>query len=665
MTVRHPGDTPSALTGRVYKGLGVLVLLAGLTACVLFSVHTLVSVDLGYHLAYGRWMIEHGQILSANQFSYSHAGHPFVNANWLFQVVLAGVDHTFGPVGLSVCLSLLIVGLAGSLAFWMHLRGVSPAISGVAIAAVALTCYERFTLRPELVSLLCLVWTLILVETIRQRPKASVIGLAIVQLLWVNCHSYFLLAIAIVGMHLVFRLVQSVVARMRRRRDPNAELLVRRLGLAVAVMAACTLINPSGVTGAIFPLQTLAYLQTTDAMAGGPGGPGGGPWGVISEFGWSLNRAKIPLALDAFYRLALVLGVVAIVLQLVRRKLLDFPAAVLLLPASLVMRRNIPLWAVLAWPAVAECLHWLAGMAQAKLGPRRSQRVAGIVSVGMAIALTALCWNVASSCFYVRERRERRFGTGTSQLAYVAEGAAALADHRIKGQVYCQFEVGSYLLYFAKPRRPVLVHSNTFAYPPDFFGLTVRSQNDRAAFDELADRYGINVVLLKHTQGRSHGLIRSLAHDDAWPLIFFDHNSAVFVRNIPAHRALIAEHEIRPTAIDLAGWNAALTAQDPTAPGLGMVYVGNLFASLGWSELARSSYHQAVEADPGLYEAWNQLGVYWGSRAGTAATLGDGPRQRQCNLKALECFEKAIDANPDYEYAKRNLAIARQNLGMP
>jgi len=642
--------------------LGALVLAVGMAAFAVFGLHKLVSVDLGYHLAYGGWMVENGRVLSHNEFSYTCPGWQFVNANWLFQVGLHAV-HALGGAG---ALSVLLLGLIGVLglllAVYLYLRGTHPLVAGLALAAVALTSYERFLLRPELITFICLVATLILLDRRTKHPLAAWLGLAGVQVLWVNCHSYFLLGPVLVGMHLLVQLVLMLACLAARR--PTAELRRDVLWLAVATVLtlACCLINPRGVTGAVFPLKTLAYLEQTDAMAGQPGQPLGGPWGVITEFSSPLTEAKIPLVMQTAYRASLVLGVLAGIGQILRRRLLDLPTLLVLLPASLAMRRNIPLWALAAWPAVAELVSWAVAAGASRLRGRRW--VGGIraaATVCVVVTLAVLCHDVLSNRFYVRERRELRVGVGLSRLAYPVGAVEFVRSSGAKARLYCQFEVGSYLLSFGQPSQRVFVHSDTFAYPPTFFGQAVESQTSPWLFEDLESLYGFDTVILKHTLGRAHKLIKSLAASDEWRLVYLDHNSVVLVNQKGEHADRFAGFRVDPNSLDLPSESAELARLDPAAPGWAMVFVGNAQLTLGWQDQALTSYRLAVERQPGLYEAWNQLGVLWGQRAEQAADAGDGFAQRQYHLKALECFGKAVDLNPDYRHARRNLEIARKN----
>jgi len=67
-------------------------------------------MDLWGHLFYGLEMLDRGELATTNSYSYTDPDHPWVNHEWLFEVLLALSYRTFGAAG-----------LVGSLWFWMIL----------------------------------------------------------------------------------------------------------------------------------------------------------------------------------------------------------------------------------------------------------------------------------------------------------------------------------------------------------------------------------------------------------------------------------------------------------------------------------------------------------------------------------------------------------------
>ena len=86
-----------------------------LTAGFIFilSLRQLSDPDLGFHLKYGKWIVENLRFPSTDQSTYTVSDHPYVDLHWLFQVMLYGVYSLTGYPGLSlfVCSLTLLLSL--------------------------------------------------------------------------------------------------------------------------------------------------------------------------------------------------------------------------------------------------------------------------------------------------------------------------------------------------------------------------------------------------------------------------------------------------------------------------------------------------------------------------------------------------------------------------
>ncbi|MEK7742908.1 MAG: hypothetical protein AAB578_00845, partial [Elusimicrobiota bacterium] len=129
---------------------------SGLVVCAvsLLTLATpLASYDFWWHLASGRWMWEHGAFLRNDPFSHTLARAPWVDFEWLFQI-LTYLAHRAGGFQAIVWMK---AGL-GALAVWQVYRlsraregGEGSALLGAA-CALALVRTRAFE-RPELASL--------------------------------------------------------------------------------------------------------------------------------------------------------------------------------------------------------------------------------------------------------------------------------------------------------------------------------------------------------------------------------------------------------------------------------------------------------------------------------------------------------------------------------
>src|SRR5258705_4868922 len=55
------------------------------------------NTDTWWHLAAGRWIVQHRRIPSLDPLSFTAGDHPWVNVQWLFDVIIYGLHQLGGP----------------------------------------------------------------------------------------------------------------------------------------------------------------------------------------------------------------------------------------------------------------------------------------------------------------------------------------------------------------------------------------------------------------------------------------------------------------------------------------------------------------------------------------------------------------------------------------
>ena len=258
----NPGASslPQRLNTKVFH----IALMLGAAFLALGSFRPLAdNVDLGWHVAQGRWMVEHGSIYRRDVLNYPNFGHSMVNEYPLYQVVVYGA-WKLGPAGMIV-LSLAIYGaLFFTLltAAWKFLPEGS-ALFAVTVGAMLLFFQLAFPLRPHSVTYLCvMVYGVFL---LRHRAATSVQEfwpLALLQVAWTNCHSAFVLGPVMVGLFGA----EMVVRRSWPEKKP-AWLAVWTWGLAFLLVLLACLVNPFG-WDRFYPTFYQGELESIKAYVG-------------------------------------------------------------------------------------------------------------------------------------------------------------------------------------------------------------------------------------------------------------------------------------------------------------------------------------------------------------------------------------------------------------
>jgi len=153
--------------------------------------------DLFWHLAAGRWILERLAVPRFDPFRFTSGGAPWVDHEWLFQVLVRAAERVGG-------LDALILLRAGALALFalvLHLAarraGLGPGLAALVAIGATLGVRPRFLVRPEIVTLFAIVALIALLDRATAssgapaRRFAPAVGLT---LLWVQFHGEALLA---------------------------------------------------------------------------------------------------------------------------------------------------------------------------------------------------------------------------------------------------------------------------------------------------------------------------------------------------------------------------------------------------------------------------------------------------------------------------------------
>jgi hypothetical protein len=647
---------------------------SALTCLFLLGFRTLVSVDLGYHLAYGEHTIEEGEFVDHNAFLYTlppqglapsrrpepgpaswydeHGRYRFPNSNWLSQVLMAAVYQWGGITGLCLLAATLTLGTSALLFGVLFRMQVPWPLSALGLLLFGLVSFSRLNLRPELFGYLILSAQFFLLAPIAcDLQRASRISLrvlaaiAALQVLFVNLHSYFLLSLAISGAILVDCLV-----RWRRetgvRGEPQAAAALRkaslRMGMLLVAMTLGSFLNPWTWRVAALPVQTLLYLRANDIG----GVAGSHPWSHIGEFRETIH-AFFPASAADFGIIALfVLAGAGGLVALLRRQWGLLLVIGGMTAVSLSMRRNIAPAALIIIPVALAALNPLTMAIGSRLALRDRSPTILAVAGGIAALSAFFAFSIVTNRFYYEEERPVRFGIGISRVS--------LPDVR----VWTDMASSSTIHFFTRPHRDLPIISNTWAYPPGVMRKVRRLRATRHPVDKLLYEYNADVVVLQYSG--SLPLFRALSARPDWLLVHVEGNHVVFARAAGKQAEVV-----RRAAANLGMPNATAYIEqqrsiDPSVDA-SLVHIGRVFVQTGLNDLAIATYSAIVKERPEWVRAWNALGAALVMR-GTGLRAARDPAHRADFTRAEQCYRRVLELDPDDEGARRQLDKLSQIL---
>lgn len=476
----------------------------------------LATADLGRHLKNGELWWQHRELLFTNFYSYTEPTHPFINHHWGSGAVFFLVWKLLGFQGVHLCFIVLHLG-----ALFIMLRcateragiGVAALLSMLMIPILAI----RAEVRPEALSAL---FTAIFFRRLtscrtQQCSLRHLWWLPVLEAVWVNLHSYFVLGPALIAAFLIEALCDTA-------RQARVRTLARLLGLTLAA----TLLNPSGINGALVPLT------------------------MFREYGYRLfENQSVPFLLARFTmpRLWLFIGVIA---GLAASLLVAWPRARRAPPISEALTalgisamawgayRNLALFGLLAIPLMATGV----GTLPAARRPR---------SEGGAALIAVLIWCLAvfgpSSVWSPPSAAGRGLGLEPGDSA----AAAFIRQERLPGPIFNNYDIGGYLIFHLFPEHRVFVDNRPEAYSAAFFtNLYIPMQEDDAVWRKAEAQFGFNMIVFHRHDLTPWGQRFMIARvdDPAWAPVFVDRDTLILLKRHERNRSAIDRFEIPRSA---------------------------------------------------------------------------------------------------------------------
>jgi hypothetical protein len=187
--------------------------------------------DTYWHIAVGKWILDHNTFPHVDTYSFTKAGEPWISTSWLAQVLYAGSYEIGGWAGPIILAATCIAGTFAFLAFILGRRIRSIHAIMIALAAVAVSA-SHFLARPHVVALpVMLAWANGLLEASERREPPS-FWLLPLMVLWANLHGGFVFGLALI-VPLAFDALWNAEASQR------GPLALRWSLFGVCALAAC------------------------------------------------------------------------------------------------------------------------------------------------------------------------------------------------------------------------------------------------------------------------------------------------------------------------------------------------------------------------------------------------------------------------------------------
>lgn len=278
------------------KRLAPIALFVALALAALGPVR---NYDFFWHLATGRWIVEHRALPLTDPFALASDRHAWINGEWLFEVVAYGAHEAVGLAGMSVMRALLAASIF-ILVFFKSRRDLL--LTAIAFAGAM----QTLDLRPSALAMLFVVLAI---------SARSWIAHAAIAALWINVHPSAILA-------------------------PGIAALATRRKATVIASALALLVNPFGWRALLAPLELLSFVRSGAFVNAEwlPSGPLRFPLLYLCVIGGVLAFIARRKEEEAWWRVVLFAGFAYLAIRHVRNQGLFFAAFPLLMPRFEVRR---------------------------------------------------------------------------------------------------------------------------------------------------------------------------------------------------------------------------------------------------------------------------------------------------------------------------------------
>lgn len=588
-------------TKRLFKFLriGTFILVLSFLSSFLFNEITLPAAhDLPRQMQNGEDILKGNfDVLTKNVYSYMEPDQPFANHHWLYGVFAYILHQVVGWSGLVVFKIFFILGTF-SLLFYTTLKKANFWLVALFSIPTILILISRTAFRPEIFSYFFLALFLYFLIDLEEHPEHNrIFWLIPAELVWVNTHLFFPVGVLLIGGFLLEKIVLNF-------KNLKQNKVVKKLTVLLISVTLITFLNPFGIGGAIFALRVntnqdfpvaSAEIKTViDTLR--------------TEPGWSNISAVVFLPLVTL----LAVSFIAVLIYRWGRKeplftknfIFYFLASVGSSLLAFFIVRAFPLFGFIFLLAISNNLNELFERIVEKFKlewPQSQQKIIQIILI-LFLVITLLVLTVVNQKKYMKFSEQ-----GVGLARYAESSANFFKDNNLRGPVFNDTDIGSYLIYYLYPEEGVFT-DNRFgdAYSAEFFSeIYLPAIRDEKKWEEVADIYKFNTIFFYHyhaIDGARDFLFRRV-YDTKWAWVYVDNYAVIFVRNTSENKKLIDRFRI--TSENLTDKLRYLSESKYENDQLAAADVFNL---IGRIDLSIPIYQKIVSISPERGKIWMVLG---------------------------------------------------------
>ena len=490
--IRPAAHSPRA--GWVADVLSFPVMCMSLLLAVIFyySVRGIDEPDIWWHLRDARSLLHNHVFLRMDTYTFTAAGAPWINFEWLSEVPYYLAYQSAGLRGM-LAVYFVVLALIYIAVYYRTCRAGADC-KDAAVATLGAICLGGVSMAPRMLLFgwLCLMGVLLIVDHFK-RTGGGLWLLPPLFMLWINLHGSWVFGFVILGATIAAGLVEGEWGRVVAQRWSQSQL--KKLLLFTALSFAALFVNPIGYKLVLYPFDLLFRQQNVMQFID--------EWQPV-DFGTSNGKLAM----------AVIFVVLATTLFSRRRWQLDETLLTLFALWTALSHARFMFFAGLVLATVL-------GPSLKLFPPYERELDKPWLNAAIIVALAAAMVHFYPSEAQLTQKVDEGYPRGALEF---------MQQHHLNGRIFNRYGWGGYMEWYAPELKPGIDgRADIFVYKGIFMDF-LNAMAVKEPF-EILDKYGIDYVLVQPKQPITY----VLEHSRAWRVVYADNVAEILERAAPTN----------------------------------------------------------------------------------------------------------------------------------
>jgi hypothetical protein len=491
------------------KSLPTLIAAIITVAVLSVGATKIVNFDIWWHLKTGEIIWNSANLLSSDIFSYTIAGTPWLNHEWLFELFAWLAYSAWGITALIVFKTAMTAGVA--LISYRSIKLLAGSQSWAMWGTLLLlwSIAGRLMARPFMLTLLLVALFCYLLHLFASGKRRALWATIPLTIIWVNWHGGGILAPALI---LAYALGESIQAKLK---GPSAIPAGNRrlLWLIGGLVLAASALNPMGIDTFVFPFQ---HTDMNAIMA------------YTQEWLPVMDPRLSNLISVVIIKIAIPATMISYILNRRSARMSHIMLTILTSFILLKGKRFAPHFMIVNIPIlILNLTIWF------KRFPRPAMKKDFFRWLSIIIAAGVVVYGITFGVPLTTDGAAIKHGGIGVVSQFAPEGMVNfLEENSIHGNVFNDMAFGGYLILRRWPNDKVFIDGRTPLYGDDFYRQYVEAFRSEDAFKKLDTKYHFDYLVFKSRDAWNlRGFHKYLWNNPKWSLVYMRGDGIVYLRN--------------------------------------------------------------------------------------------------------------------------------------